>query len=56
MPSGLDQHHATHPEAVGNDAEACQKDRFGQWHMHLPAVGESPEEPMGLRLIAYSQR
>src|SRR5258707_15392032 len=52
----LDNDHPRHAEAVGHHAKARRKEGLGQRHLHLPAVGQRVEPPVGLGFIGDRQR
>src|SRR6266566_4412355 len=39
--------HPAHAEAVGHHAEAVGQERLAQRHLHLPAIAERREQPLG---------
>src|SRR6266542_2568685 len=53
---GLYVDHPRHAEAVGDHAEARGKEGLGQRHLHLPAVAQRREQPLGLGLAGHRER
>jgi len=52
----LDNDHPRHTEAVGHHAEAWREEGLSKRHLHLPALGQCVEPPVGLGFTGDSQR
>src|SRR6516164_2923654 len=46
--SSPDVDHPGHAEAIGHHAEARREERLGERHLHLSALGQGREQPLGL--------
>ena len=54
--SVTDEDHPGHAEAVGDHAEARREEGLGERHLHLPALAQRPEHPLGLGLVGDRER
>src|SRR5438552_18461613 len=54
--SSRDDHHPCHAKAVRDHAEPRGEEGFSERHLHLSAVGEGREHPVGLRRVGYRDR